>query len=147
MLELGPHDDLGILLAMAYIAWADDSLARAELDLILEEAADQGLDEAEQRTLRDALLERPTAEAIAARLTTDDARRAALYAGHVTAWADARVERTELQALDALGEALGLDASARADVEQAATATVRNAQHGHWQQALLLEEQVAEGLL
>lgn len=140
MFDPGPHDDLGILLAMTYTAWADDSLAQAELDLILAEAADQGLEVEEQAVLREALLDRPTAQAVANQLTTVDARKAAWFAAHTTAWADDRVELSELDALTRLADAMELSADDRAEVSAAAQATLRRTRAGDWGSALLLEQ-------
>jgi hypothetical protein len=52
------------------------------------------------------------------------------------------LERTKASALDTLASALGLDADARTEVEQAAAATIRSAGEGAWGQALLLENQL-----
>ncbi len=144
MLDLGNNDDLGILLSMVYAAWADGNLSSSELDLILAEAADQGLDQPEQRALRDALLDRPPADAIAAKLTTRDARRAAWFAAHATIWADDRLELAELEALGQLATAFGLSDRDQEEVSSAARETFQKVRAGNWDDALLLERQLLD---
>jgi len=38
------HEDLGIVLAMVFMSWSDQSLNEQEIQLIREEARNQGLD-------------------------------------------------------------------------------------------------------
>lgn len=115
MLELGLNDDLGIVLAMVYVAWADDVLTKSELDAIVEEAADQGLDEQELLAVKDAITNSPEPDEISRLLSTSDAKKAALSAAYAVSYADAAVDFREVDALKTLARAFQL---CDADVEQ-----------------------------
>ena len=133
------HDDLGILLAMIFAAWADGRITHDEIQLVREEIADQGLDQLELSIAREALLEPPTAERVARLFTTDDARMAGLLAAHITVLSDANLAFDEIRALSDLGDAMGLGEEAQAEVRQFAEREAGLIRAKDWEGTLLLE--------
>lgn len=139
MSNLLEHEDLGILLAMVFIAWADRSLADDELQLIREEAHDQGLDEEELSALLQTIYQPPSLGTIVSRLPTPQSRKAAAVAAYVTALSDRSLVPAELDAFDRLCEALGLSAAERDEIRTFGERELRLAREGNWGDALFLE--------
>ena len=138
----GSHDreDLGILLSMAYLAWADRSLDERELALLREEAGDQGLSDGEVNELIAAMLtEAASISNISEALPTVEGKKGALFSAYVTALADHQLSMAELDAFDALCEGLGMSSEDATEIRQAAEREVRAVRAGDWEQPLFLE--------
>ena len=140
MSTLLEHEDLGILLAMVFLAWSDKSLSEDEIELIRKEVHDQGLSVQEVQLLLQAIYEPPSPETIATYLPTPQSRKAAAAAAHVVALADHSLTFTELDAFDRLCEALGLSAVERDEIRTFGEREIRLAREGRWPDALLLEK-------
>ena len=144
MSNFSEHDDLGILLAMVFIAWSDKSLADDELQLIRAEAHDQGLDEQELSLLLQAIYQPPSPEIIATYLPTPQSRKAAAVAAYVAALSDHSLTFAELDAFDRLCEALDLSEAEREEIRDFGDRELRLARAGNWRDALLLERAGAD---
>lgn len=138
------HQDLGILLSMLYVAWADDELSASELATLKAEIADQGLDEAEARMVYEALPDPPPPEAIARFLPEPESRLAALSAAYVMAFADASLAVSEMHRLDELARAFSISEAKHERVRALAFRQVQYAHQGRWQEALFLENIIEE---
>lgn len=133
------HEDLGISLAMVFISWSDRSLAERELQLVREEARDQGLDEEEMDLLLRAIYEPPSLVTIASYLPTPESRKAAAVAAYVSALSDHTLTFEELDAFDQMCEAFGLSIPERDEIRAFGDREVRLSRTGGWQDAFLLE--------
>lgn len=103
------HEDLGILLAMLYMAWSDRALSQDELKLVAQEVGDQGLSKQETKILADAVVEgQPTLEDIKKYLSSEEARKAAITAACLVAYSDKAIRFEELDAFDELCVALNI---------------------------------------
>lgn len=144
------HDDsagrsaLGILLAMVHTAWADGKLAVEELRLIRQEIADQGLDSDEAAIVETALLAPPSAQAVAEYFDADDARMAGLAACYLVALADRELVGAEVEALNELARAMGLETEQAEEVHRFALQQLLHVSRERWGEATLLETMIAD---
>jgi hypothetical protein len=133
------HEDLGILLAMVFISWSDQSLTKREIQLIREEARNQGLDEQELNALVQAIYQPPSLETIVSHLPTPESRKAAAVAAYVSALSDHVLAVEELDAFDRMCGVFGLSASERNEIRAFGDREVPLTKVGDWDDALFLE--------
>jgi len=139
MFDASSHEDLGIILAMVFMSWSDQALAEQEIQLIREEARNQGLDEQELGILMQAMDQPPSLETIIAYLPSQESRKAAAVAAYVSALADHALTPEELDAFDQMCEAFGLSTSEREEIRAFGDREIRLTKAGDWQDVLLLE--------
>lgn len=139
MFDPSRHEDLGIILAMVFMSWSDQSLAEQEIQLIREEARNQGLDEEEMGILMEAIYQPPSLETILSYLPKRESRKAAAVAAYISALADHALTPVELDAFDRMCEAFELSASERDEVRTFGDREVNLSKVGDWRDALLLE--------
>lgn len=100
------HEDLGIVLAMVFMSWSDQSLNEQEIQLIREEARNQGLDEEELNLLSQVVHQSPSLETIVSYLPSLESRKAAATAAYVSALVDRTLTLEELKAFDQMCKTL-----------------------------------------
>lgn len=133
------HEDLGIVLAMVYMSWADQSLTEQEVELIRQEAHNQGLDEQELNILAQVIHEPPSLETIASYLPTLESRKAAATAAYISALVDHTLASEELEVFNQMCDMFGLSASEREEIQAFGNREVPLTKAGDWQEALFLE--------
>lgn len=133
------HEDLGIVLAMVYMSWADQSLSEEELQLIHEEAHNQGLDEEELYLLSQVIHEPPTLETIVSYLPTLESRKAAATAAYISALADRVLTLEELNAFEQMCKTFGLSELDQDEIRAFGNREIPLTKAGNWQEALFLE--------
>ena len=84
---------------MVFMSWSDQSLNEQEIQLIREEARNQGLDEEELNLLSQVVHQPPSLEAILSYLPTLESRKAAATAAYVSALVDRKLTLEELKHL------------------------------------------------
>ncbi|TEU14784.1 MAG: hypothetical protein E3J21_14870 [Anaerolineales bacterium] len=139
MFDSSSHEDLGIVLAMVFMSWSDQSLAEQEIQLIREEARNQGLDEKELNILMQAIDQPPSLETIVSYLPTQESRKAAAVAAYVSALADHALAPEELEAFDQMCEVFGLTKLEQDEIRAFGDREIRLTKSGDWQDVLLLE--------
>ena len=139
MSTLTEHEDLGIVLAMAFMSWSDQSLNEQEIQLIREEASNQGLDEDELNLLSQVIHQQPSLETIVSYLPTLESRKAAATAGYVSALVDRTLTLEELQAFDQMCKTFGLSELERDEIRAFGDREIPLTKAGDWKEALFLE--------
>ncbi len=133
------HEDLGIVLAMVFMSWSDQSLNEQEIQLIREEARNQGLDEEELNLLSQVVHQPPSLETIVSYLPTLESRKAAATAAYVSALVDRTLTLEELKAFDQMCKTFGLSELERDEIQAFGDREIPLTQAGHWKEALFLE--------
>lgn len=133
------HEDLGIVLAMVLMSWSDQSLNEQEVQLIHEEARNQGLDEKELNLLDQAMHHPPSLETIVSYLPTLESRKAAAVAAYISALADRTLTLEELKTFDEMCEVFGLSELERDEIRAFGDREIPLTKAGDWKEALFLE--------
>lgn len=133
------HEDLGIVLAMVFMSWSDQTLSEQEIQLIHEEARNQGLDEEELNLLDQVIHQPPSLETIVSYLPTLEARKAAVTAAYISALADRTLTSEELQAFDQMCKIFGLSELERDEIQAFGDREIPLTKAGDWKEALFLE--------
>lgn len=133
------HEDLGIVLAMVFMSWSDQSLNEQEFQLIGEEARNQGLDEEEMNLLNQVVHQPPTLETIVSYLPTLESRKAAATAAYVSALVDRNLTLEESKAFDQMCKTFGLSELERDEIRAFGDREVPLTKAGEWKEALFLE--------
>ena len=133
------HEDLGIVLAMVFMSWSDQSLNEQEIQLIREEARNQGLDEEELNLLSQVVHQPPSLETIVSYLPTLESRKAAATAAYVSALVDRTLTLEELKAFDQMCKTFGLSESERDEIRAFGDREIPLTKAGDWKEALFLE--------
>ena len=136
---LTEHEDLGIVLAMVFMSWSDQSLNEQEIQLIREEAHNQGLDEEELNLLSQMVHQPPSLETILSYLPTLESRKAAATAAYVSALVDRTLTLEELEAFDQMCKTFGLSKLERDEVRAFGDREIPLIKAGDWKDALFLE--------
>ena len=139
MSTLTEHEDLGIVLAMVFMSWSDQSLNKQEIQLIHEEARNQGLDEDELNLLSQVIHQQPSLETIVSYLPTLESRKAAATAGYVSALVDRTLTLEELKAFDQMCKTFGLSELERDEIRAFGDREIPLTKAGDWKEALYLE--------
>ena len=139
MSTLTEHEDLGIVLAMVFMSWSDQSLNKQEIQLIHEEARNQGLDEDELNLLSQVIHQQPSLETIVSYLPTLESRKAAATAGYVSALVDRTLTLEELKAFDQMCKTFGLSELERDEIRAFGDREIPLTKAGEWKEALFLE--------
>jgi uncharacterized membrane protein YebE (DUF533 family) len=133
------HEDLGIVLAMVFMSWSDQSLNEQEIQLIHEEARNQGLDEEELNLLSQVVHQPPSLETIVSYLPTLESRKAAATAAYVSALVDRTLTSEELKAFDQMCKTFGLSKLERDEIRAFGDREIPLTKAGDWKEALFLE--------
>jgi len=133
------HEDLGIVLAMVFMSWSDQSLNEQEIQLIREEARNQGLDEEELNLLSQVVHQPPSLETIISYLPTLESRKAAATAAYVSALVDRTLTLEELKAFDQMCKTFGLSELERDKIRAFGDREIPLTKAGDWKEALYLE--------
>jgi uncharacterized membrane protein YebE (DUF533 family) len=133
------HEDLGIVLAMVFMSWSDQSLNEQEIQLIREEARNQGLDEEEWNLLSQVVHQPPSLETIVSYLPTLESRKAAATAAYVSALVDRTLTLEELKAFDQMCKTFGLSELERDEIRVFGDREIPLIKAGDWKEALFLE--------
>jgi uncharacterized membrane protein YebE (DUF533 family) len=133
------HEDLGIVLAMVFMSWSDQSLNEQEIQLIREEARNQGLDEEELNLLSQVVHQPPSLETIVSYLPTLESRKAAATAAYVSALVDRTLTLEELKAFDQMCKTFGLSELERDEIRVFGDREIPLIKAGDWKEALFLE--------
>ena len=133
------HEDLGIVLAMVFMSWSDQSLNEQEIQLIREEAHNQGLDEEELNLLSQVVHQPPSLETIISYLPTPESRKAAATAAYVSALVDRTLTLEELKAFDQMCKTFGLSELERDEIRAFGDREILLTKAGDWKEALFLE--------
>ena len=133
------HEDLGIVLAMVFMSWSDQSLNEQEIQLIREEARNQGLDEEELNLLNQVVHQPPSLETIVSYLPTLESRKAAATAAYVSALVDRTLTLEELKAFDKMCKTFGLSELERDEIRAFGDREIPLTKAGDWKEALFLE--------
>jgi uncharacterized membrane protein YebE (DUF533 family) len=133
------HEDLGIVLAMVFMSWADQSLSKEEIKLINEEAQNQGLDGDELKILDTLLYQPPSLETIASYLPTLISRKAAATAAYILALVDRTLTLGEIDAFDQMCTAFGLSKLDQDEIRDFGDRELPLTKSGDWKDALFLE--------
>ncbi len=133
------HEDLGIVLAMVFMSWSDQSLNEQEIQLIREEAHNQGLDEDELNLLTQVVHQSPSLETIVSYLPTRESRKAAATAAYVSALADRTLTLEEFKAFDQMCKTFGLSELERDEIRAFGDREIPLTKAGDWKEALFLE--------
>lgn len=133
------HEDLGIVLAMVFMSWSDQSLNEQEIQLIHEEARNQGLDEEELNLLSQVVHQPPSLETIVSYLPTLESRKAAATAAYVSALVDRTLTLEELKAFDQMCKTFGLSELERDEIRAFGDREIPLTKAGDWKEALFLE--------
>jgi uncharacterized membrane protein YebE (DUF533 family) len=139
------HEDLGIVLAMVFMSWSDQSLNEQELQLIREEALNQGLDEEEMNLLSQVVHQPPSLETIVSYLPTLASRKAAATAAYVSALVDRTLTLEELKAFDQMCKTFGLSELERDEFRAFGDREIPLTKAGDWKEALFLENIEIDG--
>lgn len=139
------HEDLGIVLAMVFMSWSDQSLNEQEIQLIFEESRNQGLDVDELNLLRQALHQPPSLEAIVSYLPTPVSRKAAAIAAYISALADHSLTLEEIETFDQMCKAFGLSELERDEIRAFGDSEIPLTKSGDWKEALFLENIEIDG--
>ena len=140
MSTLTEHEDLGIVLAMVFMSWSDQSLNKQEIQLIREETCNQGLDEEELNLLSQVIHQQPSLETIVSYLPTLESRKAAATAGYVSALVDRTLTLEELKAFDQMCKTFGLSELERDEIRAFGDREIPLTKAGDWKEALFLEK-------
>ena len=138
------HEDLGIVLAMVFMSWSDQSLNEQEIQLIREEARNQGLDEEELNLLSQVVHQPPSLETIVSYLPTLESRKAAATAAYVSALVDRTLTLEELKAFDQMCKTFGLSELERDEIRAFGDREIPLTKAGDWKEALFLENIVID---
>jgi uncharacterized membrane protein YebE (DUF533 family) len=133
------HEDLGIVLAMVFMSWSDQLLNEQEIQLIREEARNQGLDEEELNLLNQLVDQPPSLETIVSYLPTLESRKAAATAAYVSALVDRTLTIEELKAFDQMCKTFGLSELERDEIRAFGDREIPLTKAGEWKEALFLE--------
>jgi uncharacterized membrane protein YebE (DUF533 family) len=133
------HEDLGIVLAMVFMSWSDQSLNEQEIQLIREEARNQGLDEEEMNLLSQVVHQPPSLEAIVSYLPTLESRKAAATAAYVSALVDRTLTSEEIKSFDQMCKTFGLSELERDEIQAFGDREIPLTKAGDWKEALFLE--------
>lgn len=133
------HEDLGIVLAMVFMSWSDQSLNEQEIQLIREEARNQGLDEEELNLLSQVVHQSPSLETIVSYLPSLESRKAAATAAYVSALVDRTLTLEELKAFDQMCKTFGLSELERDEIRAFGDREIPLTKAGDWKEALYLE--------
>ena len=133
------HEDLGIVLAMVFMSWSDKSLNEQEIQLIREEALNQGLDEEEMNLLSQVVHQPPSLETIVSFLPTLESRKAAATAAYVSALVDRTLTLEELKAFDQMCKTFELSELERDEIRAFGDREIPLTKAGDWKEALFLE--------
>jgi len=133
------HEDLGIVLAMVFMSWSDQSLNEQEIQLIREEARNQGIDEEELNLLNQVVHQPPSLETIVSYLPTLESRKAAATAAYVSALVDRTLTLEELKAFDQMCKTFGLSELERDEIRAFGDREIPLTKAGDWKEALFLE--------
>ena len=133
------HEDLGIVLAMVFMSWSDQSQNEQEIQLIREEARNQGLDEEELNLLSQIVHQPPSLETIVSYLPTLESRKAAATAAYVSALVDRTLTLEESKTFDQLCKTFGLSELERDEIRAFGDHEISLTKTGDWKEALLLE--------
>ena len=133
------HEDLGIVLAMVFMSWSDQSLNEQEIQLIHEEARHQELDEEELNLLSQVIHQPPSLETIVSYLPTLESRKAAATAAYVSALVDRNLTLEELNAFDQMCKTFGLSELERDEIRAFGDREIPLIKAGDWKEALFLE--------
>jgi len=133
------HEDLGIVLAMVFMSWSDQSLNEQEIQLIREEARNQGLDEEELNLLSQVVHQPPSLETIVSYLPTLESRKAAATAAYVSALVDRTLTLEELKAFEQMCKTFGLSELERDEIQAFGDREIPLTKAGEWKEALFLE--------
>ena len=133
------HEDLGIVLAMVFMSWSDQSLNEQEIQLIREEARNQGLDEEELNLLSQVVHQPPLLETIVSYLPTLESRKAAATAAYISALVDRTLTLEELKAFDQMCKTFGLSELERDEIRAFGDREIPLTKAGDWKEALFLE--------
>ena len=133
------HEDLGIVLAMVFISWSDQSLNEQEIQLIREEAQHQGLDEQELNLLSQMVHQPPSLETIFSYLPTLESRKAAATAAYIAALADHTLTLEELKAFDQMCKIFGFSEFEQDEIRAFGDREIPLTKAGNWKEALFLE--------
>ena len=139
MSTLTEHEDLGIVLAMVFMSWSDQSLNKQEIQLIHEEARNQGLDEDELNLLSQVIHQSPSLETIVSYLPSLESRKAAATAAYVSALVDRTLTLKELKAFDQMCKTFGLSELERDEIQAFGDREIPLTKAGDWKKALYLE--------
>ena len=134
------HNDLGIILSMSYIAWADGSIKEEELETIKQEMIDQELDEDEKYIVKMSIFEKPKLNEISKYITNEVARKSALVSAYVLALVDGNLDMKELNAIEELRKELRISKEDEEEIRKFAFERYKDSKDGKWNMALLLEE-------
>jgi uncharacterized membrane protein YebE (DUF533 family) len=133
------HEDLGIVLAMVFMSWSDQLLNEQEIQLIREEACNQGLDEEELNLLSQMVHQPPSLETIVSYLPTLESRKAAAIAAYISALADRTLTLEELKAFDQMCKSFGFSELERDEIRAFGDREIPLTKAGDWKEALFLE--------
>ena len=139
------HEDLGIVLAMVFMSWSDQLLNEQEIQLIREEARNQGLDEEELNLLSQVVHQPPSLETIVSYLSTLESRKAAATAAYVSALVDRNLTLEELKAFDQMCKTFGLSELERDEIRAFGDREIPLTKAGDWKEALFLENIEIDG--
>jgi len=133
------HEDLGIVLAIVFMSWSDQWLNEQEIQLIREEAHNQGLDEEELNLLSQMVHQPPSLETIVSYLPTLESRKAAATAAYVSALVDRTLSLEELKAFDQMCKIFGFSELERDEIRAFGDREIPLTKAGDWKEALFLE--------
>jgi uncharacterized membrane protein YebE (DUF533 family) len=133
------HEDLGIVLAMVFMSWSDQSLNEQEIQLIREEALNQELDEEELKLLNQLVHQPPSLGTIVSYLPTLESRKAAATAAYVSALVDRTLTLEELNAFDQMCKTFGLSELERDEIRAFGNREITLTKAGDWKEALFIE--------
>lgn len=133
------HEDLGIVLAMVFMSWSDQSLNEQEIHLIREEARNQGLDEAELNLLIQLVHQPPSLDTIVSYLPTLESRKAAVTAAYISALADRTMTSEELKTFDQMCKTFGLSEFEQDEIRAFGDREIPLTKSRNWKEALFLE--------
>lgn len=133
------HEDLGIVLAMVFMSWSDQSLNEQEIQLIREEARNQALDEEEMNLISQVAHQPPLLETIVSYLPTLESRKAAATAAYISALVDRTLTLEELKAFDQMCKTFGLSELERDEIRAFGDREIPLTKAGDWKEALFLE--------
>jgi uncharacterized membrane protein YebE (DUF533 family) len=133
------HEDLGIVLAMVFMSWSDQSLNEEEIQLIREEARNQELDEEELNLLSQVVHKPPSLETILSYLPTLESRKAAATAAYISALVDRTLTLEESKVFDQMCKTFGLSELERDEIRAFGDREIPLTKTGDWKEALFLE--------
>ncbi len=121
------------------MSWSDQSLNEQEIQLIREEARNQGLDEEELHLLSQVICQPPSLETIVSYLPSLEARKAAATAAYISALIDRNLTIEEIKTFYQMCKTFGLSELEWEEIRAFGDREIPLTKAGDWKGALFLE--------